>query len=87
MSDLFTCDGPLTEADIRRKRKAAPHGYAWAPGTGPAGETCRTCRHYVVKRMGGAYRKCALVRAKWTQGTGTDILARAPACAKWETKE
>lgn len=59
--------------------------YADVPGTGPAGETCKSCRHYFLKEMGNTYRKCELMRAHWTGGPGTDILASAPACSKWET--
>ncbi len=55
--------------------------YAAAPGTGPEGETCGSCKH--IMRM-KRYRKCRLVRALWTGGLGTDIKARSAACTKWE---
>lgn len=57
--------------------------YAAPPGTGPAGETCGSCRH-ICRHPSGRYRKCGVVRALWTHGPGTDIKARSPACAKWE---
>lgn len=63
----------------KRSRKTTPRGYAAQPGSGPAGKTCKTCAHY-CHRAGGKYRKCGLVRARWTSGPGTDILARSPAC-------
>lgn len=68
------------------KKKTGPvaNGYAYPPGTGPKGETCRTCRHLHRKRMGNVYLKCSLVRHLWTGGVGTDIRARSPACKKWE---
>lgn len=71
----------------RRKlsgKKIALGGYAAVPGTGPAGETCSTCRHIYRKRMAKTYIKCALMQVRWTGGAGTDIKAKAPACSKWE---
>lgn len=59
-------------------------GYAAPPGTGPKGETCRTCEHYCRVRKANTYRKCGKVRDRWMGGPGTDILARSPACAYWE---
>lgn len=59
-------------------------GYAARPGTGPASETCKTCRHLRrVKWHRKAYFKCGLVRA--THGPGTDIRAGAAACREWES--
>jgi len=67
------------------KRKPTPRkGYAAPPGTGPAGETCRSCEHYARVEHAKVYLKCALVKARWTGGPGTDILARSPACKYWE---
>jgi len=63
------------------KRYTAPRGYAALPGSGPAGETCGTCMHIGRYRR---YRKCKLMRAVWTNGPGTDILARTPACSRWQ---
>ena len=74
----------FTKVQIKRGRESEPRGYAAMPGTGPAGETCKSCRHYVIKQMAKAYRKCGLRRAVWTGGAGTDIRASAPACSKWE---
>lgn len=86
--DLFgqpiTTPLPAPIADGKR-RKTMPKGYAAPPGSGPAGETCKTCAHY--RRVGGHakhYRKCYLVERRWTNGPGTDILARSPACHYWE---
>lgn len=84
--DMF---GGADEVTIVRtskpKRKATvPKGYAARPGSGPAGETCKSCEHYVRRDWGDKYRKCGLMRAKWTRGPGSDIKARSPACAKWQ---
>lgn len=60
-------------------------GYADRPGTGPEGETCRTCEHIErVSYHDRVYLKCGLV--EWTHGPGTDIRAKSPACSKWEKK-
>ena len=70
----------------KRRRQDKPKGYAAPPGSGPAGETCKSCAHS-YRRDGGAktYRKCDLVKA--TKGPGSDILFRSPACSRWEPKD
>ena len=84
--DLFgeTVKVQISESKSGRK-PTQPKGYAAQPGTGPAGETCRTCRH---KSSPGStarvYWKCGLMREAWTGGPGTDIRMRSPACNKWE---
>ena len=54
-------------------------------GRGPKGETCGTCAH-LVRRQSNVrfYLKCGLMRHNWTNGYGTDIRARWPACEHWE---
>lgn len=52
-------------------------GYAAPPGTGPAGETCRTCAHMTGRR----FHKCRLGLV--TSGAATDIRTSAPACRLW----
>lgn len=63
--------------------------YAAPPGTGPAGETCGTCRH-VVKcgnpGSKGRWFKCKAIEHRWTGGRATDVLATAPACERWEKR-
>lgn len=82
-SDLW--GAPLGAFKGKRKRKTAtPKGHAGAPGTGPAGETCKTCQHLTRRKMGKTYLKCSLTRAIWTSGQGSDIRARDAACCKWE---
>ena len=81
MTDLDLFGDPIL-AQAPRARKT---GYIAQPGTGPAGETCKSCEHYC--RLGGhakVYLKCGLMRDRWTNGAGTDIKARSPACSKWE---
>lgn len=90
MKDLFGNETeyqhtPTTE---KRGRNANPKGYAGKPGTGPKGETCGSCRNIHKKcGSGRAYLKCRLIRWRWTGGAGTDILARTPACERWEPWE
>lgn len=56
-------------------------------GSGPEGQTCRTCCHYTRSQPGaGVYLKCALMRAHWASGPGTDIKASWPACSSWAGK-
>lgn len=91
MTDLFgnpiIPDGPaMTPAERRKltRREPVPKGYAAEPGTGPEGETCRTCKHHAIMQYAKSYHKCELRRATWTGGRGTDILVRSPACKMWE---
>lgn len=91
MNDLF--GQPVAERTLPpapgengKRRPTKPAGYAAIPGTGPAGETCRTCEHLAHTGNRGRYLKCRLERARWTGGPGTDIKAGSPACSKWEPK-
>jgi len=72
--------------------KPAPvktRGHAAPPGTGPKGETCGACQHRVSvsTRAGKRFSKCALSRARWTCGAGSDIRRADPACRHWVAKQ
>ena len=85
-SDLFHLDRALTPAERRSlhiSTRSKKRGHAAPPGTGPAGETCGSCKNLVRRRMAKSYLKCALMRAAWTGGYGMDVRARDPACSKW----
>lgn len=85
MKDLF--GNEITEAEARKRMKARdpqPKGYAALPGTGPAGETCKTCKHLVRRQFSKTYLKCGLMWRAWTGGPGSDIRAKSPACRHWE---
>ncbi len=85
MRDMFGNEVTVEEARHLLKRKATmPKGYAAPPGTGPAGETCGSCRHLYRNRMSKTYLKCELMKAHWTGGAATDIRASSPACKRWE---
>lgn len=85
MRDLFGREISVEEARrIVKRRDPAPAGYAAPPGSGPAGETCRSCRHLWRAEYSRAYLKCELMAKRWTHGRKTDVLASAPACSKWE---
>lgn len=71
----------------KKRRSPIPRGYYYSPGTGPAGETCGSCKHIVRKQLGKVYLKCELNRARWTGGGGSDIRSRSPACKYWEPVE
>lgn len=67
------------------KHYVKPWGYFMPPGTGPSGETCKTCKHLTGRGgVAGRYLKCERARSKWTHGRKTDILAGSPACSGWE---
>lgn len=86
-TDLFgqqmTINEPGPIAGGNRKA-TVPRGYAAPPGTGPTGETCRSCEHYARLEYAKTYRKCAKMEKVWTHGPGTDIKASAPACRFWQ---
>lgn len=52
-------------------------------GTGPKGETCRTCEHCTISQHAKRYYKCGLMKHLWTRGSATDIRVRWPACSEW----
>lgn len=90
--DLFSSlpEGALTPAQRRTLYGKVPvkKGHWMRPGTGPAGETCGTCQHYIsVSGGAGTYPKCLRTRAAWTHGPGSDIRKKDPACGGWQKKE
>lgn len=70
-----------------KRREPVPAGYAALPGSGPAGETCKSCRHLFRNRMAKTYLKCSLMQRYWTGGGKTDVRAGSPACKRWEKPE
>lgn len=66
-----------------KPKRGQPKGNAAPIGSGPAGETCRTCVHARCVKLGKTYHKCALVKA--TGGPATDIRLKWPACARWQS--
>lgn len=86
-TDLF---GPVPRQIERdRERKTPlPKGHSAPPGSGPKGETCRTCVHYTIvhtRSKAGPYRKCGLMKLHWTHGPRSDIRAKDPACRLWKS--
>lgn len=78
-----TIGGEVVTAAQRGKHYIQPRGYYFHPGTGPAGETCGSCKH----KTGRRHLKCVLNCALWTHSRRTDILAGSPACKYWESKK
>lgn len=70
------------------RRPTVKNGYAAPPGSGPEGMRCADCTHKrsLGRSRGKHFIKCELRRSTWTKGEGTDILARSPACNKFEKK-
>lgn len=97
MKDLFGNELPdintslyaRTPADLRREKNrkySRPRGHAAPPGSGPKGETCKTCEHCTVhKGNSRSYTKCDLVKP--SNGPATDIRQKDPACSRWEKEE
>ena len=82
----FTLTGAMTPEErrqLRIKLRTKKTGHIAPPGTGPEGETCKTCKHLYRKSMAKTYLKCGLNSAKWTGGGGTDVRANDPACREW----
>ena len=70
------------------RKPTVPKGYAAPPGTGPQGETCKTCKHKAAPtQTARVYWKCRMMIDSWTGGPGTDIRMRSPACRHWEKIE
>lgn len=82
-ADLFGAQ--TSEPKAKGKRSYAARGFAARPGTGPAGETCRSCNHSVQVAAGNrVVWKCGLCRAGWSKSPRTDIRINADACELWE---
>ena len=92
MKDLFGNELPepptaASAQEIKRyKRRLGeiPRGYIAQPGSGPSGETCRSCEHFRRVSYANTYFKCDLFRQLkgWTCGHRTDVRALSPACAR-----
>lgn len=78
---LFGWDQPMRPTKAKRGQ---PKGNAAPIGSGPKGETCRTCVHATSRTFAKTYWKCGLVKA--TGGPATDIRLKWAACSRWEAK-
>ena len=87
MADLFGYVEPDPREVPHKKRRYTVGGYAQRPGSGPVGETCRSCAHatkWNTDTAAGGFWKCVLIKP--TRGPGTDIRLKSPACAYWKSK-
>jgi len=78
-------DGPMVGGigKVRKRGKVVARGYAAAPGTGPDGETCRSCANrYGVTGGRKTFWKCRLA-PRFSCGPATDIRLGWPACVRW----
>ena len=78
--NLFPDWNPLEQQKWAVKKR----GHAAQPGSGPEGETCKTCRHRTRLVYNRSYPKCGLVPPKHSKTT--DIRLTDPACELWEKK-
>lgn len=60
-------------------------GYAAPPGTGPAREACRTCRH-ITGVKGNEYASACAIAKKGSFGVAIYISPTSPACRRWESR-
>jgi len=67
-----------------KRKTPMPKGHAGPVGSGPKGETCKTCRHLTRVKHAKTYLNCGLLRKQWTSGPGSDVRAKDAACWKWE---
>lgn len=74
-------------ADIIEAGPNWKRAYPAQPGTGPEGETCKTCEHLHRNRQAKVYLKCWKMQTVWTGGGGSDVKARAPACSQWQANK
>lgn len=81
-TSLFGWDQPMRPTKAKRRQ---PKGNPSPIGSGPAGETCRTCVHSYCRSFAKTYWKCA--RTKATSGPGSDIRLKWQACSQWQKKE
>lgn len=78
---------PLEKKRLLRRAQEVPRGYFATPGTGPEGETCKTCVYSCYIQLSKRYYKCERPGAPlWTGGPRTDIRMGSPACKGWEAK-
>ena len=75
---------PASVLNAPRAPKQKQHGHAAIPGTGPAGETCGSCKNLHRNQVASTYLKCWLMRSRWTGGYATDVRAKDAACKQWE---
>ena len=87
MTDLFgNPESELLEGPVDRY-KGRRNAFPYPPGTGPDGETCKTCRHATrIEYHAKAYWKCGLMKHYWTHGPGTDIRLKDEACKFWKRR-
>ena len=75
----------VAPVQVGKRKPTPPRGHVAPPGSGPKGETCRTCAHYTRRHYHDyVHLKCGLNKANWTKGPGSDIRAKDAACRKWE---
>lgn len=79
---LWGWDVPMKPTKAKRGQ---PKGNAAPIGSGPKGETCRTCAHSCFIKFAKTYWKCDLVQH--TGGPGTDIRLKWAACSRFEKRK
>lgn len=73
-----------TMDELRAKAGRMNARYAEEPGTGPQGETCKTCAHLRYTGHAKHYPKCG--KTKYTHGDATTIKTSSRACRLYEAR-
>jgi hypothetical protein len=81
----FMRQGEFFKGVRAMKGPYAARGYAAPPGTGPEGESCRTCKHIYTNHAAKTYYKCRISPCQSKTRKG-DVSSISPACHKWEAK-
>jgi hypothetical protein len=79
-------DDPTVSEPERSKhwKRKGEHATPSPIGSGPPGETCKTCRSATrIKYHDKTYYKCGLMEKCWTHGGASDIKLRWEACRSW----
>jgi hypothetical protein len=77
-------DPTATEIKPAKRRREGAYATPFAIGSGPPGETCKTCVHRkMLDYHNKTYNKCGLMQKSWTHGGATDIKLRWAACWSW----
>ena len=83
---LLALEGPFGSRPVGVSPLKLKRGYPDFPGTGPAGETCRTCGNRRVYGLGSGERKAGKCALTDTRSKTTDTNQHSPACSRWIAK-
>lgn len=77
---------PHFRAKTSVRKRVPDMAHAYAPGSGPPGQTCGTCDKCIAKQYNRTFYKCRVMLRHWTKGRATDVRKRDAACMAWEPR-